>query len=495
MSNIDKIAKINLENKPYVKPVSNVDIGFYNLDNGTAKLQFVITRDGFPMQMGPVNVAGYLWLKSTNGSMSGQLDLEIIDGLNGVVGVTIPNWFLVGATDTDVKGQIILAVNENTDIATLGEFGFHVKDALPNQIKGEIKVQYFRMFDDMKQALEDRVHDFETRFDNLDDLVGNIETTASNSINQINNTVSSAETSITDIKTQANSEIENASNQAITDVNTAKDSAISTMNSKVDESINTVSTTSTGAIEHVDGKILEFNTQIEENGFVQPTDLDNKLNELTWQKAKLTDDNGYTFYDSNLKIDFNNDEQLANLGVGSRYIVSPTNTPDKAKSNNGWLTKLDRGGVKLLEFRPYNSSQIFIKRFLNEWSEWELVNTTQTDTGWIPFQLINGALSNTTYKGENDDGFDCAYRTITNGTEVIKKLRINGTNLTPNQIIAQLPTNFAKNTQAFPVRVPNSSAGGYLVIRPNGQVNFYLPYDVSKWNETGYAYGEMTWHD
>ncbi len=79
--------------------------------------------------------------------------------------------------------------------------------------------------------------------------------------------------------------------------------------------------------------------------------------------------------------------------------------------------------------------------------------------------------------------------------KLLKKLRINGTNLTPNQIIAQLPSNFAKETQAFPVRVPNSSAGGYIVIRPSGRVNFYVSGDSFNWNETGYAYGECTWHD
>ena len=32
-----------------------------------------------------------------------------------------------------------------------------------------------------------------------------------------------------------------------------------------------------------------------------------------WQKYKLTQDDGYTFYDSNLKVDFNNNEQLSSL--------------------------------------------------------------------------------------------------------------------------------------------------------------------------------------
>lgn len=491
MSNIDKIAKINLENKPYVKPVSNVDIGFYNLDNGTAKLQFVITRDGFPMQMGPVNVTGYLWLKSTNGTMSGQLDLEIIDGLNGIVGVTIPNWFLVGATNTTVSGQIILAVNENTDIATLGEFSFKVADTIPNQIKGEIKVQYFRMFDDMKLALENKVQDIETRLGDLDLLITNVETTVSNGISQVNTTVTNAEKTLNEIKTQANNNILTVSNNAISDVNTAKTSAISSMNSKVDESVNTVNNTSTDAISHVDAKIIEFNSTIEENGFVQPNDLDNKLTELQWQKYKMTEDTGI-LEPISLADDI---ELLHDMKTGFYYRTAIPINNYSVSSKAGFLEVFETGSVKHILFKPYNSKRQFLKRFYGTWNDWEEITVNQSDTGWIPFQLINGALSNTAYKGENDGGFDCAYRTITNGTEVIKKLRINGTNLTPNQVIAQLPSNFAKNAQAFPVRVPNSSAGGYVVIRPNGQVNFYVPYDTSKWNETGYAYGEMTWHD
>lgn len=495
MSNIDKIAKINLENKPYVKPVSNVDIGFYNLDNGTAKLQFVITRDGFPMQIGPVNVTGYLWLKSTNGTMSGQLDLEIIDGLNGIVGVTIPNWFLVGSTDTDVKGQIILAVNENTDIATLGEFGFRVKDALPNQIKGEIKVQYFRMFDDMKIALENKVQDIETRLGDLDLLITNVETTVSNGISQVNTTVKNAEDTLNNIKTQASTDIETTSKKAISDVNTAKTSAISTMDSKTSEKVSEVESMSNDVIKHVDDKLNEFNTGIEENGFVQPDDLNNKLNELTWQKYKFVNDDGRTFYMTGK--DWNNTEFLDSLLPGHYYITVSTNSPEGV-SYNGFITVFHRDNAfsKMIEYRPYNSPRRFIKYFNKTWSSW-MEAGLPVDTGWIPFQLINGALSNTAYKSTGDGGFDCAYRTITNGSETKRLLRLNGSNLTQGQVVGQLPSNFCKNAQTFPIRVPTSTEwfGAYIVIRPNGEVRFYISGNSTNWNEAGYMYGEIEWHD
>lgn len=490
MSNIDKIAKINLENKPYVKPISNVDIGFYNLDNGTAKLEFSITRDEFPMQMGPVNVTGYLWLKSTNGTMSGQLDLEIIDGLNGIVGVTIPNWFLVGATDTDVNGQIILAVNENTDIATLGEFGFRVKDALPNQIKGEIKVQYFRMFDDMKQALEDKVADIESRLGDLDILVANVETTVTNGISQINQTVSERKSDLTEVINQYNTDVYTVKSVAIDEVNTAKSNAISTVNSKADESVSNVESVSNNAVTHVDEKLNEFNQAIADNTFVNPEALDNKINSLTWQKYKLTQDDG--------KPTFYTDVDPLTLPPGQYQISymrkNPFNNSGSAMYNVDILQGIDNT-KQVIAVLSY-TGQVFIKN-IHKGTDlgWKELTKIQTDTGWITYQLINGALSNTAYKNTDENGFDCAYRTITNGSIITKKLRINGSNLTPGQVIAQLPTNFAKNTQSFSVKTPDVTNNACVVIKPNGEVIFYVSNNDNTWNETGYAYAELTWHD
>ena len=203
-------------------------------------------------------------------------------------------------------------------------------------------------------------------------------------------------------------------------------------------------------------------------------------------------------------FDFNSPEAVLNYSAGTYYVRGALNsTANNIVSNYGYLsinTTYSTKSVATLTFIPIgtntlNNTSIYMRKKNGDWGDWKEITNNQYDTGWITFDLINGAKSNTAYKGEIDVGFDCAYRTIKNGDVVTKKLRINGTNLTPNQVIAQLPSNFAKETQAFPVRVPNSSAGGYIVIRPSGRVNFYVSGDSSNWTETGYAYGECTWHD
>ncbi|KAA1366842.1 hypothetical protein F1E12_26060, partial [Escherichia coli] len=94
-----------------------------------------------------------------------------------------------------------------------------------------------------------------------------------------------------------------------------------------------------------------------------------------WQKYKLTNDDGTNFYDANLQIDFNNNEQLTSLPIGTRYVVLTLNNPSGTNSN-GWLTKYKRDGeAALIQYQPYNSTVIYQKRFYRSWSDWERVGS------------------------------------------------------------------------------------------------------------------------
>lgn len=111
-----------------------------------------------------------------------------------------------------------------------------------------------------------------------------------------------------------------------------------------------------------------------------------------WQKYKLTNDDGTNFYDANLQIDFNNNEQLTSLPIGTRYVVLTLNNPSGTNSN-GWLTKYKRDGeAALIQYQPYNSTVIYQKRFYRSWSDWERVGSDVVDTGWLPLPLINGVM-------------------------------------------------------------------------------------------------------
>ena len=494
---INKKALFKMKTEPYLKPISDLGVGFYNLDENTAIIQFQLTNDSGPLMLHENNVNSYAYFKSQNGSSSDVIDLEIVDNYNGIVQITLPKDFLQASTDTKVTGQVYIAVNnvsgkaEYNEVAVFREFNFEVKDALINKISSFTKIEYIRMFDQLKARIEQQVKDIEEAIANGADYVAEMQSVLQRGVETLNAIVTDGKTDMQSFITQAKSDLDNTKGDAINDITSISNNAKTSVTETADGVIKNINNISNDATEHIDGKVDEFNGLLETDGFLTPEKLGNQLDGLEWQKYKLTNNDGTSKTLTN-PTDLLDTTYLDNLSPGLYYADGPTNSPNGA---SGFITVMQRSTIKIIYFQPYNQDRLFVNRYYNEWSGWKELTNNQSDTGWITFDLINGAKSNTAYKNEGDGGFDCAYRTITNGSEVTKKLRINGTNLTQNQVIAQLPSNFAKNAQAFPVRVPNSSAGGYIVIRPSGRVNFYVSGDSSNWTETGYAYGECTWHD
>lgn len=88
-----------------------------------------------------------------------------------------------------------------------------------------------------------------------------------------------------------------------------------------------------------------------------------------WQKYKLTPDDGILTA-SSLSGDL---ESLHSLPTGFYYRTGIPITGVGQSSTAGFLTVLEgyNGTAKHIIFRPYNSKQQFIKRFYNNWSDWE----------------------------------------------------------------------------------------------------------------------------
>jgi len=339
--------------------------------------------------------------------------------------------------------------------------------------------------------LEEEVGRIETVSNELKELfrttTQDIKDLRTRTIAELDSKIASSSLAVDDKKTEILSELNTATTNAINQINNKKEEVLQLISDNNLVTNDMFTGFQNDIQESMDETLGEYLSQVN----AVRDDFQLTLDNLDWQKYKFVEDSGVL-----QSVSLANDlEALHSLKTGLHYRTAVPIDNYELSSKAGFLTVIETNVVKHILFRPYNSKRQFLKRFYNSWNDWEEVGNNQSDTGWVTFDLINGALSNTAYKNEGDGGFDCAYRTITNGSEVTKKLRINGTNLTPNQVIAQLPSNFAKNAQAFPVRVPNSSAGGYIVIRPSGRVNFYISGDSSNWTETGYAYGECTWHD
>ncbi|PNY85077.1 BppU family phage baseplate upper protein [Staphylococcus agnetis] len=508
---LQKVGKINLEEEPYLKPISDRGIGFYNLDKNTAQFQFVVSKDDKPLLISDRNVKGYAFFKgqSVDGerpSTSGVLDLEFIDPMRGLVGVTVPQWFLKNVTNSTVLGEVYLSLNDTSnndkdDTVVLGTFSFKVRDSLVNQIESDIKVSYIRMFDDLREVLEKKVEQVKQDVGSLTSLVDLVKQTVQDALSKIELSQSKTLKDLEDAKNNATEDVVNSRDDALrqidskrSEVNSSYELNKTAFEETVKQRTSEFDSKTQNANGIIDTKVADFNATLNRDGFVKPAQLDTKLSELQWQKSPLTTDGGMAI--TVRELDFNNPTQITKSGL--YYLYSPTNGPQGV--SNGFLSAhVVNDSYMKFYFSPYNSNDIYVrtKSGSSNWLDWQKVNNP-SDTGWIEFNLLNGATSNTAFNSDGEEtGFKCAYRKVVNGTLTTNYLRLNGSNVTSGQIIAQLPPTFTKYSQSFPVRVPVSTAfaGGYVTIRPSGEVRFYVNGDTNAWRSNSYFYGEMRWSD
>lgn len=500
---IKKNGKLTLKDTPYFEPIDNTNISFTNMDIGTARITFRIMKHGLPLQVSDKNVYVYAYLESSNGSRAEVIELNFDDPINGLVSLQLDKEFLLAATNTTVTGQLYISMHKwNTvsddfsDTVALQEFTFTVKDALVNQISGVTKIQYIRTFDQLKKEVKDRILE-------LEEEVGRIET-VSNELKELFRTTTQ---DIKDLKART-----------ITELNSKIESSNSEVDDKKTETLNQLDTATTNAINQINNKKTEVLELITDNNLVtsdmfvefqndiQQTmdetlseyltqvnaardDFQSTLDDLNWQKYKMTNDDGKLI---NLYL-YSNLDVLHATNIGCYYA---TGVPIKNASATAGLLTMEMNvvtNVKFITFRPSNSTQMWIKRFYNFWNDWERIDTPQTDTGWIPYQLINGATKSTMYSIEGDNAFECAYRTIERGGIKKRQIRFNVMNLTKSMNFAQLPSEFVEHTQVAPVRTRRNYNGAIVEIKADGKLIFQYYSNEVTWNEDDYIYGQYEW--
>lgn len=487
---IDKKALFKMKTEPYLKPISDLGVGFYNLDENTAIIQFQLTNDSGPLMLHENNIKSYAYFKSQNGSSSDVIDLEIVDNYNGIVQITLPKDFLQASTDTKVTGQVYIGVNnvsgkpEYNEVAVFREFDFEVKDALINKISSFTKIEYIRMFDQLKMRIEQRVKDIEEAIANGADYVAEMKSEREQGVKEINRTVTDGKAYIDNVVDQYKNEVATTKDDAIDDITSVSNNAKTSVTETADGVIKNINNISNDVTEHIDGKVTEFNGLLETEGFVTSEELGNQLDELEWQKHKFTEDDGQPIFYTSV--------DPLTLPPGQYQISYMKNNPFKNNGSALYNVNVLKGTDKTKQVIAVLSytGEVYIKNVHKGVDlGWKQISNTQTDTGWISFSLINGVESNTAYKEVEENGFDCAYRVINNK----KILRLNGSNVTHGQVIAQLPFEFCKQTQTFPITIASDFNGAFIVIKPSGEVEFYIQGEKTSWGAENTIYGEVSW--
>ncbi|WP_323706813.1 BppU family phage baseplate upper protein [Mammaliicoccus sciuri] len=340
----NKEGRIKLETTAHIQNRLDTNIQFYNTDVGTADLVFDVTRNGSPLLVSSENADVIIQLETTDERKNYVVDNVIpVDPMNGVLKYTIPNDFL-GLANKDNKtvkiiGQTWIAVHGKEDIVTHAEFSFSIKDSIINTIPAVDKLNEIRTFQEFRESIMNTINEINEALANGQDYVSQMETAKASGLKALN-----------DRSTQVMQEI-------ATLVSTSKKDITGLKNNTMSE---------------LDNKANQIKTDVEKL---------NKYDTSDWQKAKLIQDNGQLQIVS-LADDLN---KLHDLKTGFYYTTTTPIVGIGATSTAGFLEVLERNGgiLKRITFRPYNSTQIWQKRFYNTWEDWERVNPEDYKRKWL----------------------------------------------------------------------------------------------------------------
>lgn len=474
---LNKIAKYQAKNEPYLKPISDLGIGFYNLDENTATLQFQIYNDNGPLLISNENVEVHGYFESSNGSVSTVDKLNVVDGMNGIVQITLDKDFLQASTSTQVTGQIYVAANNVTDnpnnnqTAVLGEFTFQVADALINKVSSFTKVEYIRMFDQLREEIKQRTKEMEDDIGDIKTLVDEVENAVADGKADITKIKNDSISELEDIANTTNASVQQQANQAILDIQSIVDEYSTKLNDETQEKINEVNEAS--------DKVLE---SIKQNNVVTTEETEN------WQKYKLTEDDGTIKYYSKGTI-----EDVTQLPAGLYETVSDDDATDQGiPLDNSYVQikvwEAGRGRKEIELTSTFNSEKYFrlIHTDGTKDSGWQKIGNNQSDTGWLPLRLKNG------YKKSSTPDFEPSYRVIDNGDFKQVYVRLGVENLANEKnVVATIPSEFVPN-KIYSSGVSTNAKIPPKVIISGGDIEFHTN-EADSYSSTDYIIYQDNW--
>lgn len=475
----NKTANIKLDTNAHFESRSDLNVAFSTADQNTAILKFNVTQNLQPLYLGESNIESNIYLKHSNGSHISE-KLTITDGFIGELSFQIPNNFV--KIPGKVTAQVYVArKGEMQAIVAERIFSFTIQKSLAWEFDAETKLAYIIEFNELREYILNRQKEIEDAMANAEDYVTQLEQARAKGL----------------------SDIEIAKTSSLEELNNLADTRIREIETKGTEYINNLTTVHDG----IDGKINQFNTDVQAEGYIKVTETSN------WQKSKLTDDNG--LIKSLDAIDFNKiDEKIKTSGF--YYAKTVTNGPNGDYQTEGNITAyIFSNGKDRITYQPRGNHKIFTKYKtgeLNVWSDWydltydmetsegSQIKATQAltdaktyidnlvyDTGWQPLTVMSNVST-------DEDAGASMYRIINNVCEIRFNIVIDEW---INQLpIIQPPAN-AKPTSSFstlartngsngknPAIISYDSSKGYFKIWTNGDNSI---------NSGDYVYGHIVY--
>lgn len=413
---IKKNGKIKLKDTPYYEPIDNTNISFSNMDVGTAMITFQIKKNGLPLQVSKKNVWVYAYLESKNGTRSEVIELDVIDPFEGKVSLQLDKEFLVGATNSTVEGQLYITLHKFNDVSegfsdtvALQKFTFTVQDALINTISGVTKTEYIRTFDQLKTEVKDKIEEMQENIGNIETLVERVNTAAQNAVNKVNDTKDAmikdmqtqydeTEADLTELRESSIQKLDLAASNYINDIKNAKDEVVQMISEENLITTQKFEEYKSDLDEEIQMKLQEYEDFINAN----KNEFEGIINELNWQKYKLTEDDGNRIYLPNIET-----TDITTLPTGFYEITTTSKTdwdackiPNFSNIRVGHIAELDvttspYGERKQFIYRHNHYNRFFIATLHTggSWREWKELTQNIDSTGWKDIPLKNGVVA------------------------------------------------------------------------------------------------------
>lgn len=480
----NKEGKLKLEVSAHIKSKVQTNISFFNTDIGTADLVVNLTRNSSPILVSENNVDIFIKLENNDDFIVDTV--KILDPLNGLVKYTIPNEFL-SLTGT-VHGQLYVAINGKDDMVTLAEFTFQIKDALINTIPAVEKLREIRTFQEWRQEVMAILQQIKDGYEESADYLEQLQSTVDSGNRTLNTSVTNGLQTIADVIESNKNKIANETDINIEKLNQKEIDITTNLNTLKDSNISDMTTIKNSHLTEITDIKNEVTNAT--NDLVNGTRLTTELNNLTWQKHRTVLDTGLVRQIAN--FDFSKiDSFLTKTELV--YVNAALNTPLDVNANGFVSVVFRTNGYGRLEFSPYNSKDIYIKRRVGTtgWTSWEKITGTYEDSGWLPLTLINGVVNDTRINTNLT-----SYRYVREEKMTRHYIRLNISNVTDDTTIATLPSGVINNY--VPKIVPANLNEGiaFLNINTDGTLNIKLEEKLLEtWDETKVIYAQVEYID
>lgn len=539
---VQKYGDIKLETSAEYKAPIKTNISFDDTDVGSAVLRFFLTYGNQPLLLDEATTELSIFLVAHDGYFE-KHNLNYDDPLNGKVSVKLTDAFL--AHSGLAKGQIYIKVLGENSVITQVKFTFNIEDSLINDIPADVQMKEIRIFAELEAEINNMVNNINEKLSDGQVVVDEMNALINQAKLDLQLTVNKTKDDFEVIKTTFSNDVQTSTDNAKTEIETAKNSAVSDINAlnqsdttnwqkhKVTQDDGNIRVISNFDFNNIDNFLTKtesvyvtqtINGPITENGYVnlkirgsygvltyQPWNSD-----FIYQKRKIGD-SGWSdwvmFEPTSNKYkriylgDITKSILTLSPGIYEGVIPAKSNIVDAPfdKDLGSYIAEIDvfasSNGRKQIRIKQSYSNIEYTTTIHtnNQFTGWKKIVTEEygkqqnADTGWIQWQLENGAVNRNETTGEGTL-YKNEYRVITTNGITRAHIRFNISNITPNAIVGRIPAKMVPKAQTGVMRTGLSRNPVTYTINVDGSIKLMVhSNDISSWDSYSYCIGEFSW--